>query len=58
MLMLVDPAEGKIEGQNLLFRNVAPNDITRTTENSGLDYISVLSYLLVLILPDNEYPVW
>jgi hypothetical protein len=35
MLMLIDPAEGEIECQNLLSRDVAPNDIMRTAENSG-----------------------
>lgn len=35
VLMLIKAAEGEIEGQNLLVRGVAPNDITSTAEISG-----------------------
>jgi hypothetical protein len=40
--MLIDPAEGEIEGQNLLSRDVAPNDIMRKAGNSG-DWITSAS---------------
>lgn len=58
VLMLIEPAEGEIEGQNLLVRDVAPNDITRTAEISG-DWIVSASYLISSSLSSlaSDYPV-
>jgi hypothetical protein len=58
VLRLIEPAEGEIEGQNLLVRDVAPNDITRAAEISG-DWVISASYLISLVLSSlkSEYPI-